>query len=441
MKQFKLNEFLKTKKRGGASMFVVLFTIIILSVIVLSFTRLIVSEAAKTTNTDLSQSAYDSALAGVEDAKIALLRYHDCLDQGATATSGSTYCRAIIKKMQDGINNNDCSTVQKVLGREQASENNSVVVQETQRSNQEGNNTNMLQAYTCVTIKEDLDDYRTTLSSAGRLRIIPIRSDHIDQLDTVQVKWFSSTNASQLASHGGSVRYCGNNRSGNTLLLYPNGQCNGSYQGPPTLTVRLIQTDATFDLSELSVSKASNQTDTGELIFVPTNSGGTTSVGADAWGESANKGTNLPIQAQCSAGTWYCSMTMSLPKTFRGSTARNDANTYLLLSIPYGTPETDISVTTYGPADSGGSRQQYEFSGVQARIDSTGRANDLYRRVETRVELVDTYFAYPEYEITMTGANSNIYKSFYATFNCWRADAGAVDYCTDTAQDLTMHLD
>ena len=293
----------------------------------------------------------------------------------------------------------------------------------------------MLQAYTCVTIKEDLDDYRTTLSSAGRLRIIPIRSDRIDNIDTVQISWFSSTNAAKL---GTSTRYCGNSRSGSTLLLYPNGQCNGNgnYQAPPTLTARLIQTDPTFYLSELSVSKASNQTDTGELVFVPTNTGGTNAVGADAWGESANKGTNLPIQVNCSAGTWYCTVTMTLPKTFRGE-GRNDANTYLLVSLPYGTPETDISVTTYGNV--GGVRQQAEFSGVQARIDSTGRANDLYRRVETRVELVDTYFAYPEYEITMTGANSNLYKSFYATFNCWRADNGLVEECRDSYQDLNMN--
>ena len=66
-------EKLNSKRRGGASIFIVAFTIIILSIIVLGFTRLIISEATKTSNTDLSQSAYDSALAGIEDAKIALL--------------------------------------------------------------------------------------------------------------------------------------------------------------------------------------------------------------------------------------------------------------------------------------------------------------------------------------------------------------------------------
>lgn len=439
MKNFqKIKAILKMRKRGGASMFVVLFTIIILSVIVLSFTRLIISESMKTTNTDLSQSAYDSALAGVEDAKLALLKYHECLDQGATATSGSSSCQEIVKNMQAGIEANDCSTVQKVLKREQAAENNSVVVQETQNSADSGNNANMLQAYTCVTVKEDLDDYRTTLSAAGRLRIIPIRADNVDQIDTITVKWFSKANLAKVSSGGTS--YCVDPYSYFDMLtrLYPNGGCNGKYQAPPTLTARLIQTDETFNLSELSVSKAADSTNTGEVILVPTDNGnGTNTVSAEKWGESANKGTNLPIRINCGSGDWYCTVEMSLPKTFRGSTNRNDANTYLLVSLPYGTPETDISVMTYGTV--GEERQQIEFSGVQARIDSTGRANDLYRRVETRVELVDTYFAYPEYEITMTGADSKIDKTFYSTFNCWSADDGNLDTsCPDTRTDSSL---
>ena len=440
MKKNRLKEILNLKKRGAASMFVVVFTIMILSVIVLSFTRLIISESTKMTNNDLSQSAYDSALAGVEDAKIALLRYHDCLDQGYTASSSGT-CGDIIRNMQEGIANNDCSTVANVLSRE-SNENtsNSVVVQETQNSADSGNNTNMLQAYTCVTIKENLDDYRTTLSSAGRLRIIPIRSDHIDTLEKVKIRWFSKTNYAKLGLS--KPYYCGNNMIDGVLALYPNHECNGDYQTPPSLTVRLIQTDASFKLSELSVSSSASQTDTGELVLLPTDSGGTNSIAKTAWGESANKGKNVPTQVHCgiSAGTdWYCETDVYLPETFKGSTNRNDANTYLLVSLPYGAPETDLSIMAYGPGASGGT-ERFDFTGVQARIDSTGRANDLYRRVETRVELVDTYFAYPEYEITMTGAHSNIYKTFYATFDCFKSDrgAGSAGNCSNTSEDDTL---
>ena len=417
---------LKTK-RGGASMFVVMFTVIILSIITLSFTRLIIAEATKTSNTDLSQSAYDSALAGVEDAKVALLKYHACLDQGNTRSSGTAECRSIIANMQDGIKKRDCSTVSNVLGREaNSSTEQSVVVQETSSSTQAGNNTNMLQAYTCVTIKEELEDYRTTLTSQSRLRIIPLRSDDIDNLGYIRIKWFSATNKKQ---HN-NIQFCSDPGSGLDPLLYASGHCNGGEQAPTSLITRLIQTDEKFDLSELSVSSDASSTDTGTLFFVPSLNSGVAQgsiIGSGAWGESANKADNVPTKVKCTndpAAAWLCQVDVALPNTFRNQTKRSDSNTYLLVSLPYGAPETDVSVTAYTRAGINEDSRR-DFTGVQARIDSTGRANDLYRRVETRVELVDTYFAYPEFEITMLNSSADsLNKTFYATFNCWTSNNG-----------------
>jgi len=53
-----------------------------------------------------------------------------------------------------------------------------------------------------------------------------------------------------------------------------------------------------------------------------------------------------------------------------------------------------------------------QFDGVQPSIDSTGRANDLFRRVETRVDLVDTNFPFPEAAVDLTG---NLCKDFLVT--------------------------
>ncbi len=433
-----MNKLLTKTKRGGASMFIVMFTIIVLSIITLSFTRLVLSEATKTSNTDLSQSAYDSALAGVEDAKIALLRYHACLDQGYTKNSPGE-CGDIIRAMQDGIATNDCSTIEKVLKREKSDDNHAVVVQETQDSTDQGNNTKMLQAYTCVTIKEDLEDYRTTLNSSNRLRIIPIRASNINNLAYIQIKWFSRANLqNQKNTHlsgASGYNFC-DSRSGSINLLYPSGVCNGLQQSPTTLTARLIQTDKTFDLSEMSVARANNQTNTGQLTFIPSRTSGLTEFSGSSWSQSADKGNNLTEMVKCDIGAeWLCNITLELPKTFKGASSdRGEANTYLLVSLPYGSPETDVSVTAYAKkAD--GTKARFDFTGVQARIDSTGRANDLYRRVETRVELVDTYFAYPEFEITMTdSANDSLDKSFYATFDCYGADDGAEFSCPNSAE-------
>ena len=61
-------------KRGSTSIIVTIFAMLLFSIIVVGFVRLTLSEAGQTSKSDLSKSAYDSALAGVEDAKVALLK-------------------------------------------------------------------------------------------------------------------------------------------------------------------------------------------------------------------------------------------------------------------------------------------------------------------------------------------------------------------------------
>ena len=67
MRIFQKSTSIKTKK-GATSIYIVAFTTMVLSILTISFVRIMVSEAQQTSNYDLSQSAYDSALAGIEDA-------------------------------------------------------------------------------------------------------------------------------------------------------------------------------------------------------------------------------------------------------------------------------------------------------------------------------------------------------------------------------------
>jgi len=52
------------------------------------------------------------------------------------------------------------------------------------------------------------------------------------------------------------------------------------------------------------------------------------------------------------------------------------------------------------------------FSGVQPTIDSTGRANDIFRRIKASVDLTNGDFPYPSSAIDITGS---FCKSFAVT--------------------------
>lgn len=421
-KKYKTNNGVATK-RGATSLYVVIFTTLLLGIITLSFVRIILSEATQTSNTDLSQSAYDSALAGIEDAKLALLNYHQCLSENA----GTTSCQQIITSMQNGINQDSCDVVRDVLGRTNESGESEVIIQETSSDGSGNDSSELSQAYTCVKIAENLDDYRSTLSTGTRTKIVPVRTDNTNGINSVKIRWYSDINYA--AASG--MNYIRNTASINNPD-YPRNNPNNPYI-PPVLSVQFYQADDTFSLTDLYTSEGSANSDRAGVFLYPTTAASDNTISRNAFAATNDKtpGANHSFNIHCGGLTasdgndreFACEAIINLPRPMNGG-VRNSGATFFRIGIPYGSPTTDFSVTLYTGDNATGS--VVEFKGVQARVDSTGRANDLYRRLETRVELVDIYYPYPEFAIQVDSNDGrSIDKNFYVTNNCWYSVAGS----------------
>lgn len=433
----------KTKfKNGAVSFYIVVFLTLIFGIITLSFVRIILNEVRETANTDLYNSAYDSALAGIEDAKIALIKYHDCISQGAVANpaAAKNTCPRIVYEMEDSIKKGSCDVVQRVLGRDQEGVDDvdanpdgqrDVIVQETQSITDDGSAVEMEQAYTCVKITEENDDYLTELGPKDDTRIIPLHSANLQDATAIEISWYSTAN-------GTDYKYMGGTFKRGTSEAYT----------PPVLAVDLFQTDTNgggvdcggdsltpcFSVGELSVNNSnSTGTDHAMLVFRPESGNEKNFISASTVLDKSDKHDNSPISVKCNSGSTYaCTATIEIPPTFR-NTDPATATSFVKVSLPYGRPTTDISARLCTGINGDACSGYTKLTGVQAAIDSTGRANDLYRRVEVRVELVDLYYPYPEAALFLNGEDATD-KDFFVTRRCRAAEDGQPRGCPNSGK-------
>ena len=409
-------------REGAASFYIVAFSTLILVVIAASFAMTVIAEVARTSNDELSQSAYDSALAGVEDAKLAYSNYQRCIKKGATATSpngdGNVTCGEIIWWMQHP----DCYMVGHILGRIGESEQNEVAIGEKVSGQMDRQ---MNQAYTCVKINETLSDYRTTLTSSTQIRIVKASfagGISASDIKAIRFSWYS--NRPDVSTHYTNIY------NGRVVFRSP---LEVTYATPPVMELQIVQTANTFNISDFDKTIGSN-TDRATVFLVPSNDANTAATSNDyqvgAWNYSKNTisadsvaktndhtTTNKPFAVYCNSsgtGDFACSTEINLPSPIGGT--RNNDTFMILVALPYGQPDTDFAVeficnnasvcpaTTHSDAST--TAGEAGITGSQISIDSTGRANDLYRRVETRLETNETSIAFPYYAVQALGGGS-----------------------------------
>ena len=383
---------------GAVSLFIVVFAILLMSVITISFLRIMTNDQSKASSNDLAQSAYDSSQAGVEDAKRALVWYRaNCMSAAAPAT-----CAAFISSADDcnvGIRLAGVVKTDDIASAGGGTGTGEIRVQQSTTVDASGESTDKAldQAYTCVTMQLNTDDYLGALA-AHESALIPIVTTAATS--NVTVEWFSREDVSNT---NGTV-YPSSTVGSQPLLQ----QADWPTDRPSVLRTQFMQVGDSFRLSDFDATNDDSESNANTIFLYPTTNGNTTSslVGRDIRRDSSgdttpdtSSATPLPVRCVTSvaSGGYACSITLQLPTPIGGGDAEI---AYLRL--------TSFYVGTHFRVSLGGA----QFEGVQPIVDSTGRANDVFRRVQSRIDLYDTSFPYPDAAVDTAG---NFCKDFGVT--------------------------
>ena len=371
----------KIKRQSGAvSLFVVVFTAMLITVVTIAFTSLMLRDQQQSMVYDLSQQAYDSANAGVEDAKRALLKYkQDCKDNSSKCSQDKNI-----------LNSLECDTLSK-MGIV-ANTNNETLIQQAEGS---ANANKLDQAYTCVTITLDTDDYEGSLI-AGQPSVIPLKGK--DTVASVDIEWFTKRDFS---SDDPNYQLDIDATGDATLLPKADWPTNR----PPMLRAQQLQYGgSSFTLDDLDGVDSDGDSNSHTKFLYPS------AVGLDIEipfsSDSRQKKSNMaPEMVKChedlSVNTYACKASLKLSKVV-GSGSRT---AYLNLMSIY-------SGTSYRVQLKNSDGDIVKFDGVQPKVDSNGRANDIFRRVSARVQLYDDTFPYPRSALDVDG---NVCKNFVVT--------------------------
>lgn len=351
------------RKKGAASFYIVAISTLILVIVVASFATLIVSQMERTSNADLSQSAYDAAMAGVEDAKLAYLNYKNCKAAGYTAAPSvadgeglseekDKACSYILYYMEHP----DCDMVTKMLGRTVNTTEGTAV--------DEGVRNNMQQYYTCVKINNQPQDQTKNLQPYETAVFKPV---------------FASGSASEIKKI--RVRWGGNSNLSVTILQAPSGfnfddftfpSLNGDNETGTNLgTVFLARGDDESGGSDESVSK--------EVVMKSNDKTVTHSYDLEGIGDKEIG--NKVHSVEC--GDEECVATISLPNLYGGESIDRANGLFEIAIMSFDSSSNNGESVSISYLKDGDEPVSIENQFV---VDSTGRANDLYKRVKVTLD-------------------------------------------------------
>lgn len=358
-------------KSGAVSLFVVIFFSLLISVLIFGFVRTAFKQQQSSNASNLSQSAYDASQVGIEDAKRLLFKYKNNCFNGSEAscaalrtTLDSTSCNASVSTLYGNSNTNE------VLIKQDA-------------------NSDYNQAYTCVIIDRKPVDFVGYLN-ADNTKVVPLLGT--GSFNKIQIEWFTKSNLQNNQSQAQFSDYGG-------LLSLPS---TDSYINsmPPLISTRFINIPSNFTIN--GANDISTKTDLYSRLFIkPAQivlSGNTDSrdtvLAHNLDAPQASKALN---SAKCEVSfkyTYACKVQITIPTT---------SNALLELKAFYN--NADYRITLFN------SSTAVNFNESQIKVDSTGRAGDVFRRIETRLEKSFEEI-YPTSAVEVTG---NFCKDFNIT--------------------------
>ncbi|MEO8691521.1 MAG: hypothetical protein ABI397_01930 [Candidatus Saccharimonas sp.] len=365
-------------EQGATALIIVIFSILLLTTVTVGFMRLVVNDQARSTNDELSRGAYDSAMAGVEDGKRVL--------EACRLDSSSDACKA--------ISDQKCTTISEA-GLVTPSADGDVLLK-----TENGADGGYDQAYTCVIVSPDTQDYKGSLENDSS-RIIPLDTTGAtgSSFNSLTILWFKR--GTLLNGTSATARPASSESFPTVAGWLP-------ASNPPTVVPPVIRAELMtykkggFDASNFDQSAAKGANAGTNTLFLYPSTNGVTSSTFLKDGRTRMGATSLIVRSQCddSDATYFCHTTLTLPQSLTPVSDLTGYTASLRLTSIYGGTDFAVKLPT-----------GTEFAGVQPIIDSTGRAADIFRRVEARVERVNPNEndLYPRSTVDLT---NNFCKAF-----------------------------
>ncbi len=393
------------KQSGAVSLFIVILTAVLLTGVTVTFTTLMLSDQERSTDNNLAQSAKDSAEAGVEDAKRLLAELADCREKGLVGHGPASAERTRCNNISKAINDRNCDTISKAI--------NPTSSEKERKVAQSANDNKLDQAYTCVIINPDTEAFIGKTEDVNGIQVIPLKGN--GKFDEIELSWLDRKDVSN------TVKTVGPGTNGHFSLpqsktawgkqgavirvgVIPYSQAGNVRDMDENSRTAFLYSGANIAGNSSNINLAGNDIDIHKPIYNDSNEG----VPADAInkinpirceGLADQNGEHEPVKSE----GYLCKTRIRVK-----SDINSDKEVQLTLASLYRSTSFSISLK-----DSTDPSKRILFEGVQPEIDSTGRANNVFQRVVSRVEAIGGGAA--TFPRAAVGSSGHICKDFAVT--------------------------